>query len=137
MRAAYIHVITDALTSILAIGALVAAKYLAWNFFDPAAGIVGAALILRWTAGLLKATGGILLDREDGSPLVTTVREKIESDGVSRVSDLHVWQIARNRYACIIALVTKKDGFTIADFKERLREMDEIIHVSVELHYFG
>ncbi len=136
MRAAYIHVVTDALTSILAIAALAAAKYFSWNFFDPIAGILGAALILRWAGGLLKASGGILLDREDGSPLVTSIRQAIESDGVSKISDLHVWQIARSRYACIIVLVTKKDGFTIADFKERLRKMEEIVHVSVELHYF-
>ncbi|MBN1575935.1 MAG: CDF family Co(II)/Ni(II) efflux transporter DmeF [Chitinispirillaceae bacterium] len=137
LRAAYLHVVTDALTSILAIAALIAAKYLAWNLFDPAAGIVGAALILRWTTGLLKNTGAILLDREESSPMVGAVRERIESDGVSRIGDLHVWRIAQHSYACIIALVTKKDGFTIADFKERLKDLDEIVHVSVELHYFS
>ena len=136
MRAAYIHVVTDALTSVLAIAALVAAKYFSWNFFDPIAGIVGAILILRWTTGLLKASGSILLDSEDGSPLVEEVRSIIESDGVSKISDLHVWQIARNKYACIIALVTKKDAFTIADFKDRLRPRNEIVHVTIELHYF-
>jgi cation diffusion facilitator family transporter len=136
MRAAYIHVVTDALTSLLAIVALVAAKYLSWNFFDPVAGIIGAVLILRWTVGLLTACGSILLDREEKSPLVETIRQRIESDGVSRISDLHVWQIARDKYACIIALVTRKDGFTIADFKERLSDHGEIVHISIELHHF-
>ena len=137
MRAAYIHVITDALTSVLAIGALIVAKYFSWNFFDPAAGIVGAVLILRWTAGLLGACGSILLDREDGATLTADVRTVIESDGSSKVSDLHVWQIARGKYACIITLVTPKDGYTIADFKKRLEERREIVHVTIELHYFS
>ncbi len=136
MRAAYLHVVTDALTSILAITALVAAKYLSWNFFDPVAGIVGALLIIRWTYDLLKASGSILLDLEDRSPLAAKVRETVESDGVSKVSDLHLWQIARGKYACILAVVTKKDMVTIAGFKERLRIFPSIVHVSVELHHF-
>ncbi|MBN1761295.1 MAG: CDF family Co(II)/Ni(II) efflux transporter DmeF [Chitinispirillaceae bacterium] len=137
MRAAYIHVVTDALTSVLAIGALIVAKYFSWNFFDPVAGMVGAVLILRWTAGLLGACGSILLDREDGAALTAEVRSVIESDGTSKVSDLHVWQIARGKYACIITLVTNKDSFTIADFKKRLESRKEIVHATIELHYFS
>jgi cation diffusion facilitator family transporter len=137
MRAAYIHIITDALTSVLAIAALIAAKYFSWNFFDPLAGIIGAGLILRWTAGLLTASGNILLDREDDSQFVNRIRYTIESDGITRISDLHVWQIARSKYACIIVLLTKKDGYTIADFKQRLKDNGLLVHITIELHYLS
>jgi cation diffusion facilitator family transporter len=137
MRAAYIHVITDALTSILAIGALFAAKKFAWNFFDPLAGIIGAALILRWTAGLLRQCGSILLDREHNAAIVNSVRETIESDNITKISDLHLWRIGTDSYACIIVLVTQKGHFTIADFKTRLNGIPGIAHTSIELHYFS
>lgn len=136
MHAAYIHVVTDALTSGLAIGALVVAKYLDWNFMDPAAGLIGAGLILRWTYGLLKESGSILLDRESDAHTTEEIRAKIESDGVTRVSDLHVWQIAGGKYACIVVLVTQKDRFTIADFKNRLGDDHDLVHTSIEMHYF-
>ena len=137
MRAAYIHILTDALTSVFAIAALACAKYFGWVFIDPVAGIVGGILILRWTVGLLKASGGILLDREDAAVLTGPVRETIESDGCSKVSDLHIWQIASNKYACIIVLATIKNRYTIADFKQRLSAFKNIVHVSIEMHYLA
>lgn len=137
MRAAYLHILTDAVTSLLAIIALCAAKYYSWNAIDPAVGIIGAVLIFKWTIGLLAESGGILLDREEDATVSTFIRQAIESDATSQVSDLHVWKIAGDKYACIIVLLTKKDTFTIADFKARLTKNDHLAHVTIELHYLS
>lgn len=137
MRAAYIHIITDALTSVGAIIALFAAKSFGWNFIDPVAALAGSLLILNWTVGLLKESGSILLDREESSPLAALVQSSIESDGITRIGDMHVWQIARNKYACILVVATSKDTFTIADFKKRLSTFEQLVHVNIELHYLA
>jgi len=136
LRSALVHVATDALTSVLAIVALIGAKYLRLNFLDPAMGIVGAALIARWTWGLLRDSSSILVDREMDSPVVAKIREIVESDGATRVSDLHVWRVAQDRYSCIITLA-RTGNATIADYKERLRALPELAHVSIEVHRLG
>lgn len=134
LRSALVHVMTDALTSVLAIIALIGAKYLHLTFLDPVMGIVGALLIAKWTWGLLRDSSSILVDREMDSPIAGKIREFIESDGVTRVSDLHVWRVAQERYACIITLA-KSGTATIADYKARLgNRLPELAHVSIEAH---
>jgi len=108
LKAAYLHVVADAVTSILAIAALLGAKVFGIVWLDPAIGLLGAALILRWSAYLLKDTAKILLQREMDSPIAKSIRKLIESDGDSKIADLHLWQIAQNQYACIVSLVTGK-----------------------------
>lgn len=133
LRSAYLHVLADAFTSVLAIAALLGAKYFGLVWLDPAAGILGAALILRWAVSLLKETAGILLEREMDSPLVGAIREQMEADGDTRVSDLHLWKVAQDKYACIIALVSAKDR-PLSDYKARLEGFGELVHVTIELN---
>ncbi len=132
-KSAYMHVLADALTSVLAIMALLGAKYFNFNQLDPLMGIIGAALILHWAARLLSATARILLQREMDSPVAAEIRQIIEADGDTKVSDLHIWQVAQNRYACIVSLVTAKD-YSIHDYKTRLREVHELAHLTVEIY---
>jgi cation diffusion facilitator family transporter len=133
LKSAYLHVLADALTSVFAIGAIVGAKYLRFNWLDPLMGIVGAALISRWAFLLVKDSGRILLDHEVESPLSIEIREHIESDGDTRISDLHLWRVADDKYACIIALVTGKN-YPIDEYKKRLEEVHELAHVTIEVN---
>ena len=133
LKSAYLHVLADALTSVLAIGALLAAKIFGWNWLDPAAGIVGAALIVSWAASLLKETAGILLEREMDSPLVEAIRARMEEGGDTRVTDMHLWKVAQDKYACIVSLETGRNC-PIADYKARLQEFSELVHVTIELN---
>ena len=133
LKAAFVHVITDAITSVLAIVALLGARYFNFVFLDPLMGIVGALLIWRWTWGLLRDSAGILVDKEMDAPVAADIRRVIESDGMTRVSDLHVWRVAQNRYACIVTLA-RSGKATIADYKERLKEIPDLIHVTIEPH---
>jgi cation diffusion facilitator family transporter len=133
LKSAYVHVIADALTSVFAIVALLGAKYLAFNWLDPLMGIVGAVLISKWAVSLLMDSGRILLDHEKESPLSTEIREHIESDGDTRISDLHLWKVADNKYACIISLVTAKN-FSIEYYRERLKDVHELAHITLEIN---
>jgi cation diffusion facilitator family transporter len=133
LRAAYVHVIADATTSVLAIGALVGGKFLHWNWLDSAMGIVGAIVVGVWAWGLLRDTSRVLLDREMDSGVVEEIREVLESDGETRVSDLHVWRVGRNRFACAASIVThepKEPGF----YKSLLSVHEEIAHVTLEVN---
>ena len=132
LRAAYLHVVADALTSVLAIAALLGGKYFHWNWLDPAMGIAGAILILRWTCQLLSQTGGILLDREMDDTTSHAVRAAIESDGDSRISDLHVWRVGQARYACIVSVIAAHPP-PLTIYKERLEKLDQIVHATVEI----
>ena len=131
LRAAYVHVLADALTSVLAIAALVGGKFWHWNWLDPATGIVGAVLILRWTVLLLRDTGSILLDRETDDAMATAIRQALEADGDTRLSDLHVWKVGQGKYACIVAVVA--DHFhPPEEYKTRLQFLEDLVHVTVE-----
>ena len=132
LKSAYLHVMADAVTSVLAIGALLGAKYLNLNWLDPVMGILGAALIIRWSAHLLKNTSGILLDCEANPPLAEIIKEQIESDGDSMVSDLHVWKVADRKFACIVALVTST-MHSMEDYKVRLGNISELAHITIEI----
>ncbi|CUS94618.1 Cation efflux family, partial [Candidatus Kryptonium thompsonii] len=89
------------MTSVFAIIALLGAKYYHWNWLDPFVGIIASFLIFRWTFMLLKDTSVILLDRGMDPMLSKKITEIIESDGDSKISDLHLWRVAQNKYACI------------------------------------
>jgi cation diffusion facilitator family transporter len=132
-KSAYLHVLADALTSVLAIVALLGAKYYNYNWLDPFMGVLGAVLILRWTVLLLKDTAKILLDREMDSPIAAEIKEEIESDGDTKISDLHVWQVAQNKYACIISLVMG-GKYSIEEYKMRLKNIRELTHITIEIY---
>jgi cation diffusion facilitator family transporter len=133
LRSAYLHVLADALTSVLAIVALVTAKYLGYVWMDPAMGLVGAVLVARWSFGLLRATGGILLDRQGPETLRRRIRERIESDRDSRIADLHVWSIGPGIYAVIMTVVAHEPA-SPDEYRARLAPETGLAHVSVEVH---
>jgi cation diffusion facilitator family transporter len=133
LRAAYLHVLADALTSVLAIVALLAGKYFQWNFLDPLMGLVGATIITRWAYGLLQDTSTILLDAQDDESLVQTVKETIEGEGDNRVSDLHVWQVGPDHHAAIISIVTHFPKPT-SHYKNLLKNVTDLSHITVEVH---
>jgi len=134
LQSAYLHVIADVLTSVFAILALLGAKYYHWNWLDPFVGIIGSFLIFRWTFVLIKDTSGILLDREMDSPIIKQITEIIESDGDSKISDLHFWRVAQNKYACILSIVAKNPCSIIA-YKDKLKGIDELSHITIETNY--
>lgn len=134
LRAAYLHVLADTLTSLLAIVALLAAKYYGWIWMDPVMGIVGAVLISKWSVGLLRQTGDVLLDRQAPDPLLRRVEKQIESlPGQAEVVDLHVWSIGPSIYSAAITVVANSEN-DVATFKSELRELTEIVHSTVEVH---
>lgn len=107
LRAAYLHVMADALTSVLAIVALLAAKYYGWNWLDTAMGFVGAAVILVWAWGLIKETSPVLLDQSVDKQYKQAIQDALEEDGECRVSDLHVWRLGASHHAAIVVIVTQ------------------------------
>lgn len=133
LRAAYAHVVADALTSVFAIGALSAALWLGWWWLDPLVGVIGAVVIGVWAWGLMKQSAAVLLDREMDHPLAAEVRAALESDGDAKVADLHVWRVGRQSYAAIVCLVADAP-LTPAVYRERLREHEELVHVSIEVN---
>lgn len=135
LKSAYLHVVADALTSLLAIGALLGAKHLAWNWLDPFMGIVGAGLVIRWAVLLLRETTGILLEvtPKENALLMDEIRAEIEADGDTRVSDLHLWKVAQDKYACIVSLVTGKPE-AVEEYKARLGGIHELAHITVEMN---
>lgn len=132
LRSAYFHVLADALTSVLAIAALLAGRYLGWVWLDAAMGIVGAAVIGRWAWGLMRDTGAVLLDAVGNDGLEREIREAIEDDDV-RIDDLHVWQVGPGKFAAIISLVTERP-LTAGDYAAKVKVHEELVHVTVEVH---
>ena len=133
LRAAYLHVLADAMTSLLAIVALVTGKYLGWTWLDPVMGMVGAIIITRWSYGLLKETGPILLDASIEKDYQQAIKQVIEADADNRISDLHVWKVGANHYAAIIALVTHHANST-EHYKGLLSQFDKLSHVTIEVN---
>jgi cation diffusion facilitator family transporter len=132
LKSAYLHVVADALTSLLAIAALLGAKCCGWSWLDPAVGIAGALLILRWAAFLLRDSAAILLDHEKDSPVAQEIKENIESDGDTKISDLHIWKVADGKYACILAVVTGRQR-KIEEYRKRLESVHELAHTTIEI----
>jgi cation diffusion facilitator family transporter len=133
VRAAYLHVLADAVTSVLAIFALLGGRFLGADWLDPAMGIVGAALVAVWAFGLLRDSGRVLLDAEMDAPVVAEVREVIEKSGVpARITDLHVWRVGRAQYAVMVSLETRAD-VDVEYFRRALEVHEELVHVTVEI----
>ena len=134
LRAAYLHVLADALTSILAIIALTFGKYFGWSWLDSLMGIVGAFMITRWSYGLLKDTSSILLDRNIALETTKDIIKTIESDSDNRVSDIHIWKVGPADYAALISLVTHfpKDS---EHYKRLLIKFTELSHVTIEVNH--
>jgi cation diffusion facilitator family transporter len=132
LHAAYLHVLADALTSILAIVALLAGRSYGWLWADPVMGVVGALVIARWSWGLIRDSGSVLLDRiPDDEDLPGEIREALETD-TDRIADLHVWQVGPGHHAAIISLVSS-DPAAPSDYKARLAEIHELSHITVEV----
>jgi cation diffusion facilitator family transporter len=133
VRAAYVHVLADAATSVLAIVALAGGLFWGLGWLDPVMGLVGAALVSVWAWGLMRDSSRILLDAEMDAPVVAEVREVIERGEVpARITDLHVWRVGRQKYAVVLTVATNsgKDG---EYFRRALRVHEELAHVTVEV----
>ncbi len=134
LRAAYLHVLADAFTSVLAITALTGGKFFGWAWLDPVVGIVGSGVVFSWAYTLLRDTSGILLDRTPASSdLPDEIRRAVESDGDSLVSDLHVWQVGIGKFAAMISVVAHEPKSCDA-YRALLRGHDELVHVTIETH---
>ena len=134
LRGAYLHVLADALTSVLAIVALWAGWQFGWVWMDPAVGIIGAIVISRWAYGLLRDTGAILIDAEDCSDTERQIRAAIETHPDKRIADLHVWRVGPRSLACIVSLVTHQPG-SAAVYKALLAGIDGLEHVTIEVNH--
>jgi cation diffusion facilitator family transporter len=133
IRGAYLHVIADALTSVLAIVALLFGKYFGWGWLDPIIGIVGALVISKWALGLLKDTSKILLDNNIDSRSTMEIKKLIESDSDNRVVDMHVWKVGPVDYAAMISIVTHFPK-SPEHYKSLLKAFTELSHVTVEIN---
>lgn len=132
LRAAYVHVLADALTSVLAILALTGGALLGLAWLDPVMGIVGAAVILWWSWGLIRNSSSVLLDREADPATAETVRSLIESDADNRVADLHLWQVGTGHLALIVSVVTHQPR-PPSHYRALLASVDNLSHVTVEV----
>ncbi|MEN5236271.1 MULTISPECIES: CDF family Co(II)/Ni(II) efflux transporter DmeF [Pseudomonas] len=134
LRSAYLHVIADAATSVLAIVALVAGKLWGAGWLDPVMGLVGAMLVALWAKGLLRDTGRVLLDAEMDAPVVEEIREVVAQLPVpAAITDLHVWRVGKDQYACIVSLATA--GALSADsVRQALGVHEELAHITVEVN---
>ena len=133
LRSAYLHVLADALTSVLAIIALLSAKYFGFIWMDPVMGIVGALLVAHWSLGLLRTTSGVLLDKQGPESIRRKIKDSIEQDDDSELTDLHLWSIGPNIYSVEIAVVAH-DPATPEQYKDRLPQNLGLEHVSIEIH---
>ena len=133
LKAAYIHVVTDAITSVLAIIALCSGKYLGWIWLDPVIGLVGAAVISKWSYGLVQDTGAILLDGAIDKQIKSNIMTAIEADGDSHITDLHLWYIGQNHLSAIIAIVTYNPR-SPEYYKSLLNKIPSLVHVTVEVN---
>ncbi|MGS0942365.1 CDF family Co(II)/Ni(II) efflux transporter DmeF [Pseudomonas luteola] len=137
LRSAYIHVITDAATSVLAIVALIGGMLWGASWLDPVMGIVGGILVAIWAVGLIKQTGRVLLDAQMDDPVVQEVRDVIaESPIEAKICDLHVWKVGKGKYACIVSIATTSDA-SPEDFKQQLSVHEELVHITVEINRDG
>ena len=135
LRAAYLHVLADAFTSVLAITALTGGKFFGWAWLDPVVGIVGSGVVFSWAYTLLRDTSGILLDcTPASSDLPDEIRGAVESDGDSLVTDLHVWQVGIGKFAAMISVVAHEPKSCDA-YRALLRRHPELVHVTIETQH--
>ncbi len=137
LRSAYLHVLADAATSVLAIAALAGGLIYGWSWLDPLTGLVGALLIVLWARGLLVDTGKVLLDREMDDPVVEEIRQAVEAGAPGEqtsVTDLHVWRVGKRVYSCALTVVTHDPAITADTIRMRLAVHEEIAHSTIEIH---
>src|SRR5881398_2441049 len=135
LRAAYLHVLADAFTSVLAIVALTGGKFFGWAWLDPVVGLVGSGVVFSWAYTLLRDTSGILLDRTPpSSDLPDEIRRAVESDGDSVVTDLHVWQVGIGKFAAMVSIVAHEPK-SCDSYRALLRGYHELVHVTIETHH--
>ena len=133
LRAAYFHVLADAMTTVAAIVALLAGKFFGWSWLDPVVGLAGSVVVFSWAYSLLRATSGILLDRTpETSDLPEEIRRAVEGDGDSLISDLHIWQVSTGKFAAIVSIVAHEPKSADV-YRELFREHEELVHVTVEV----
>jgi cation diffusion facilitator family transporter len=131
LRAAYLHVIADSFTSVLAIVALLTGRFFGAVWMDPVMGIVGALVIGHWSVGLMRTSGKVLLDAAPDPQIVLAVRSRLES-GSDRVSDLHLWSVGPGHLALVATVVT--DNPLLPDqYKARLHGLETLSHVTIEV----
>ncbi|MGA9031946.1 MAG: CDF family Co(II)/Ni(II) efflux transporter DmeF [Sulfuricaulis sp.] len=138
LKSAYVHVIADAATSVLAIVALGGGWIYGWSWLDPVMGLVGAVLVAVWAKNLLSETGKVLLDREMDHPIVDEIREVVETGpaaGNIRVADLHVWRVGKGSYSCALSIVTHDQTLTPRRARKQLAQLKEIVHTTIEIHH--
>jgi cation diffusion facilitator family transporter len=133
LKAAYFHVLADALTSVLAILALISGKYFGWTWMDAIMGIVGAAVITRWSYGLIRDTSHILLDSSANEGLRSAIRSAIEQDADSRIADMHVWYLGPHHFSASLSVVTHHPN-TPEYYKHLLSDIPHLAHVMVEVN---
>jgi cation diffusion facilitator family transporter len=137
LRSAYLHVVADAATSVLAIFALFGGKLRGANWLDPVMGIVGAGLVAVWAYGLLRDTGRVLLDAEMDAPVVAEIYEVIEASPVKAdITDLHVWRVGKGKFACIVSLAVT-EAVEPDYFRRQISIHEELVHVTVEVNQRG
>jgi cation diffusion facilitator family transporter len=140
LKSAYLHVIADAATSVLAVTALAGGMLFGWSWLDPTMGLVGAGVVGAWAYGLLKGTSRVLLDREMDDPVVDEIREAVESPaskGQTRIADLHVWRVGKGFFACALTVVTHDTSLTPGQVRQQLAVHREIAHATIEVQQCG
>lgn len=134
LRAAYMHVLADAFTSVLAIVGLLAGRFLGWIWMDALMGIVGAVVIGHWAIGLVRTAGRSLLDAHDDSTLEQAIRARLApADENSRVTDLHVWRLGPGHHA-LMASVESRTGLSPAQYRQRLGDLPTLSHITIEVN---
>ncbi|TWD32560.1 cation diffusion facilitator family transporter [Vibrio crassostreae] len=131
LRAAYMHVLADTLTSLLAIVALLFGKFYGWNWLDAAMGMVGAVVIAKWTMNLMKQTSPILLDENIDQDYRDSVTETLTP--YASVTDFHMWKVSGHHYSAAITLESNSDK-TVSEYKQMLAKFDKINHLTLEVH---
>jgi cation diffusion facilitator family transporter len=133
LRAAYLHVLADAFTSLLAIIALSFGRFFGWGWLDPVIGIVGSLVVAQWAIGLMRSTSKVLLDCEMDAGVVAEIHEAIEADRDTKVSDLHLVRVGNNEYAVVLTVVSDKPQ-SPQYYKDLIRIHEELVHISVEVN---
>jgi cation diffusion facilitator family transporter len=139
LKSAYVHVLADAATSVLAIVALLGGWFYGWDWLDPVMGLVGAVLVAVWAKGLIMDTSKVLLDCEMDHPVVQEIREAVEAPeagGTSHLSDLHVWRVGKRAYACALTVVSSDLTLNPDLIRRRIQVHEEIVHITIELHFW-
>jgi len=136
LKSAYVHVLADAATSVLAIVALAGGWMYGWSWLDPVMGIVGATLVAIWAKNLIAETGKVLLDREMDHPVVEEIRKAVETGpqaGDTRITDLHVWRVGKRKYSCALSVISHDATLTPTRIREQLSRHEEIVHATIEI----